>query len=74
MATSHPLRDVTDPAIVDDGDVIVGVEMGSGLRIGSASVAWAPRGLDAGTVLGHEMTGRVVAIGRGVRQLALGIM
>ncbi len=63
---------VTDPTIVDDGDAIVAVDLAA--ICGSDLHVWrgAETGLDQGTVVGHEMTGRVVAIGPGVRGLAIG--
>ena len=63
---------VDDPAILEDGDAIVAVDLaaicGSDLHVWRGSET----GLDPGTVLGHEMTGRVVATGRGVRRLKIG--
>ena len=62
----------TDPTIIDAGDAIVAVEMAA--ICGSDLHVWrgAETGLDQGTVVGHEMTGRVVAISRGVERLKIG--
>ena len=63
---------VPDPSILEDGDAIVAVELAA--ICGSDLHVWrgAETGIDQGTVVGHEMTGRVVAIGRSVRGLAIG--
>jgi threonine dehydrogenase-like Zn-dependent dehydrogenase len=58
---------VPEPALVDDGDAIVQVERaglcGSDLHVYHGREV----GLDEGTVLGHEVVGRVVEAGRGAR-------
>jgi len=66
------LSTVPDPVIVDDGDVIVQV-----LAAGICGSDLHPylgreRGLDRGTIMGHELTGRVVECGRAVRTLSVG--
>jgi threonine dehydrogenase-like Zn-dependent dehydrogenase len=63
---------VPDPEIRAPGDVIVRVEAagvcGSDLHV----YRGLETGLDAGTVMGHELVGEVVEVGRGVRQLRPG--
>ena len=63
---------VPDPEILDPGDVIVRVEAagvcGSDLHV----YRGLETGLDPGTVMGHELAGEVVEVGRGVRQLRPG--
>jgi len=65
-------EEVPDPAIVDPADAIVRVEAtaicGSDLHVYEGR----ERGLDEGTVLGHEFAGRVVAAGADVASLAVG--
>ena len=59
---------VPDPVLEDDGDVIVRVER-AGL-CGSDLHVYHGRepGLDDGTVMGHELVGRVVETGASVRR------
>jgi threonine dehydrogenase-like Zn-dependent dehydrogenase len=65
-------EDVPDPEIIDDGDAIV--------RVTSAGLCGSDlhpyfgreRGLDRGTVMGHELVGRVEAVGPSVRALSEG--
>jgi len=61
---------VPDPTIVEPGDAVVEVTLsavcGSDLHVYHGR----ERGLDAGTVMGHEFTGRVVAVGPDVRGLS----
>jgi threonine dehydrogenase-like Zn-dependent dehydrogenase len=63
---------VADPVLVDPGDAIVRVEVaglcGSDLHVYRGH----EHGLDAGTVMGHELLGEVVAVGRAVTRLAVG--
>jgi threonine dehydrogenase-like Zn-dependent dehydrogenase len=63
---------VPDPGIVEPTDAIVEVALagicGSDLHVYHGR----ERGLDPGTVMGHELTGRVVATGRDVRSLTSG--
>jgi threonine dehydrogenase-like Zn-dependent dehydrogenase len=63
---------VPDPVILDPRDAIVRVELaaicGSDLHVYRGHEA----GLDAGTVLGHEFMGEIVALGSEVRGLAVG--
>jgi len=63
---------VGDPAIVDPGDAIVEVELAA--VCGSDMHVWhgRERGLDAGTVMGHEFLGRVVETGAGVSHVRRG--
>ena len=61
-----------DPRLLADGDAIVRVER-AGL-CGSDLHVWHGRevGLDEGTVMGHELVGRVVDAGREARRHAVG--
>ncbi len=63
---------VPDPRLEEPGDAIVRVEQaaicGSDLHV----YRGRETGLDAGTVLGHELVGEVVATGRGVRRFRPG--
>jgi threonine dehydrogenase-like Zn-dependent dehydrogenase len=63
---------VPDPALVEEGDAIVAVEAaglcGSDLHVYHGREA----GLDDGTVLGHELVGRVVEAGRAAGRHAVG--
>ena len=65
-------EDVPDPALRNDGDAIVRVER-AGL-CGSDLHVYHGRelGLDVGTVMGHELVGRVVDAGPSVRRHAIG--
>ncbi len=75
--TFHDVHDVRfagapDPAIEDPRDAIVQVERTT--VCGSDLHVWHGReaGIDAGTVMGHECVGRVVAAGDAVKRLAPG--
>lgn len=63
---------VADPTIVDDGDAIVQVAAagicGSDLHVYHGRET----GLDAGTIMGHEFAGTIVAVGKGVQQFRPG--
>ena len=63
---------VADPAVMSDGDAIVRVERaglcGSDLHVYHGR----ERGLDEGTVMGHELVGRVVQAGPAVSRHAIG--
>jgi threonine dehydrogenase-like Zn-dependent dehydrogenase len=63
---------VPDPSIVEPGDAVVAVRAsavcGSDLHVYHGRET----GLDAGTVMGHEFTGEVVAVGRSVTTLQVG--
>jgi 2-desacetyl-2-hydroxyethyl bacteriochlorophyllide A dehydrogenase len=65
-------REIPDPELESETDVIVAVDMaglcGSDLHVYHGREA----GLDRGTVMGHEMVGRVFALGSGVRTLRIG--
>lgn len=66
------LRDIAEPRIAQPTDAIVQVETaglcGSDLHVFHGRET----GLDAGTVMGHEFVGRIVALGAAVRQFAVG--
>lgn len=66
------VRELPDPEIEDPGDVLVQVSL-AGL-CGSDLHPFFGResGLDPGTVMGHELVGRVIAVGSGVRNLVAG--
>jgi threonine dehydrogenase-like Zn-dependent dehydrogenase len=65
-------EDVSDPGLVDHGDVVV--------RVSAAGICGSDlhpyfgreTGLDVGTVMGHELVGEVVEVGSAVRCLRLG--
>lgn len=61
-----------DPVPISAGDVVVRVELGA--ICGSDLHVWRGDevGLDAGTVLGHEFLGEVVAVGAGPQRFAVG--
>ena len=63
---SLAVESVAEPGILESRDAIVEVEV-AGL-CGSDLHPWAGRetGLDAGTIMGHEFVGRVIAVGDGV--------
>lgn len=69
---SVAVRDKPQPRIVAPGDVLVRVEL-AGL-CGSDLHPYRGRevGLDVGTTMGHELTGRVVEVGTGVRRFRVG--
>ncbi len=63
---------LADPALQADGDCIVKVEM-AGLCGSDLHPYWGrEKGLDAGTVMGHEFVGRVVQMGSDVKELTAG--
>ncbi len=66
------LATVPEPRLEEPGDVVVAVEL-AGL-CGSDLHVWhgRERGLDAGTVMGHEYVGRVIEAGSAVRRLRPG--
>jgi len=66
------LEDVPEPELLEAGDVVVEVDA-AGL-CGSDLHPYFGRevGLDPGTVLGHEFTGRVVAVGSEVESWSVG--
>lgn len=66
------LPDVPDPRIQDPGDVIVRVDVAGICGSDLHPYLGRERGLDPGTVMGHEFVGRVAEIGPGVRALAVG--
>ncbi len=66
------LTEIPEPVLREDGDVVVEVELagicGSDLHVYHER----EKGMDPGTVMGHEFVGRVVAAGEGVRTLRNG--
>lgn len=66
------LTDAADPELMDDNDVIVKV-MASAV-CGSDLHVWHGRetGLDKGTIMGHELAGEIVAVGKGVKKYGVG--
>jgi threonine dehydrogenase-like Zn-dependent dehydrogenase len=63
---------VADPEIVEDGDVIVEVDVAGLCGSDLHPYRGLERGLDRGTVMGHEFVGRVVDIGAVVRTFDIG--
>jgi threonine dehydrogenase-like Zn-dependent dehydrogenase len=63
---------VADPVIVDDGDVIVEVHAAGICGSDLHPYLGRERGLDRGTIMGHEFVGRVVDVGGGVRAFRRG--
>ena len=64
--------ELTDPQLEDPRDAIVQVEVAGMCGSDLHSFFGRERGLDSGTVMGHEFVGRVVEIGRDVRNIAVG--
>ena len=66
------LERVPDPSVLDPGDAILRVELTA--ICGSDLHVWhgRERGLDPGTVMGHECIGQVVAAGSAVRTVRVG--
>jgi alcohol dehydrogenase len=66
------VQDLADPQIESQGDCIVQVEM-AGLCGSDLHPYWGrEKGLDVGTVMGHEFVGRVVEVGSAVEQFRVG--
>lgn len=63
---------VPDPVLRDDHDVIVKVEAAGVCGSDLHPYLGRERGLDHGTIMGHELVGRVVEAGAGVERLAIG--
>lgn len=63
---------VPDPGIVADDDAIVEVEVAGICGSDLHPYRGMEVGLDPGTVMGHEFTGRVVEVGRAVRAFTVG--
>lgn len=63
---------IADPVLGDDGDVIVAVEAAGICGSDLHPYLGRERGLDPGTVMGHEFVGRVVEVGAGVSAFAAG--
>jgi threonine dehydrogenase-like Zn-dependent dehydrogenase len=63
---------VADPIIAEDGDVIVEVRAAGLCGSDLHPYRGLERGLDRGTVMGHELVGRVVDVGAGVRRWRVG--
>ena len=66
------LETVADPVIVDGGDVIVEVDTAGICGSDLHPYLGRERGLDRGTIMGHEFVGRVVETGSGVRAFSRG--
>lgn len=66
------LADVPGPKIEDPGDVIVRVDAAGICGSDLHPYLGRERGLDRGTVMGHEFVGHVAEVGPGVRTLAVG--
>jgi threonine dehydrogenase-like Zn-dependent dehydrogenase len=66
------VANVAEPKLVEPGDALVRVEVaglcGSDLHVYRGH----ERGLDPGTVMGHELLGEVVAVGSAVARVAVG--
>jgi alcohol dehydrogenase len=66
------MRNLADPKIESTSDCIVQVEM-AGLCGSDLHPYWGrEKGLDAGTVMGHEFVGRIVEVGSAVSQFKVG--
>ena len=65
-------EDVPDPEIVDDTDVLVRVRAAGLCGSDLHPYFGRERGLDPGTVMGHEVLGEVVEVGAAVRDFAVG--
>ena len=66
------LEIVVDPAIVAPGDAIVQVDVAGICGSDLHPYLGRERGLDRGTIMGHEFVGRVVAVGGDVRKFGIG--
>ncbi len=64
--------DVSDPVLIDDRDAIVKVEVAGVCGSDLHPYLGRERGLDVGTVMGHEFIGRIVASGSMVNTHAIG--
>lgn len=65
-------EDAPDPELVDPGDAIVEVSVAGVCGSDLHPYFGRERGLDVGTVMGHEFVGHVVEVGTGVTELAVG--
>lgn len=63
---------VADPVIVDEGDAIVEVDAAGVCGSDLHPYLGRERGLDRGTIMGHEFVGRVVEVGGSVRAFRRG--
>ncbi|HSJ30325.1 MAG TPA: alcohol dehydrogenase catalytic domain-containing protein [Longimicrobiales bacterium] len=63
---------VDDPSIVEAGDVIVEIDAAGICGSDLHPYLGRERGLDRGTIMGHEMVGRVVEVGSDVRTFRRG--
>lgn len=63
---------VSDPTIADGSDAIVEVSVAGLCGSDLHPYFGRERGLDAGTIMGHELVGRVVATGADVRRVKVG--
>lgn len=66
------LGTVADPVIIDEGDVIVDVDAAGICGSDLHPYLGRERGLDRGTIMGHEFVGRVTDVGAGVRTFRRG--
>src|SRR5690625_32819 len=65
-------EETTDPELVDAGDAIIAVEAAGVCGSDLHPYHGRERGLDRGTIMGHEFGGRVAAVGSGVRRFEVG--
>ncbi len=66
------LRDVDDPSVEQPGDAIVRVELAGLCGSDLHAFFGRERGMEAGTVMGHEFVGQVVDVGKAVTDIAVG--
>ncbi|GMR12201.1 MAG: zinc-dependent alcohol dehydrogenase [Gemmatimonadota bacterium] len=64
--------DAPDPGLVEPGDAIVEVSVAGVCGSDLHPYFGRERGLDVGTVMGHEFVGRVVEVGAGVTEMVVG--
>ncbi len=65
-------EDAPDPELVDPGDAIVEISVAGVCGSDLHPYFGRERGLDVGTVMGHEFVGHLVEVGTGVTELAVG--
>lgn len=66
------LENVADPTILEPGDAIVEVDAAGICGSDLHPYLGRERGLDRGTIMGHEFVGRVAAVGSDVRAFRIG--